>query len=68
MPASHVLAYMHTGCTTNLPLQDVSEGRAWLAWEVDGRPLPAEHGGPARLLVPHLYISKSAKAGRPVVA
>lgn len=36
-------------------------GRAWIAWEYDGRPLPAEHGGPARLLVPHLYFWKSAK-------
>jgi DMSO/TMAO reductase YedYZ molybdopterin-dependent catalytic subunit len=59
--ASHVLAYTHTGYTTNLPLEDVTAGRAWLTWEVDGRPLPAEHGGPARLLVPHLYFWKSAK-------
>src|SRR5262249_7805283 len=35
--------------------------KAWIAYEFDGAPLPAEHGGPARLLVPHLYFWKSAK-------
>jgi DMSO/TMAO reductase YedYZ molybdopterin-dependent catalytic subunit len=59
--ASHVLASSHTGYTTNLPLADVTGGRAWVAWEVDGIPLPTQHGGPARLLVPHLYFWKSAK-------
>jgi DMSO/TMAO reductase YedYZ molybdopterin-dependent catalytic subunit len=60
-PATHVLARSHTGYTTNLPLADVRDGKAWIAWEVDGQPLPADHGGPARLLVPHLYFWKSAK-------
>jgi DMSO/TMAO reductase YedYZ molybdopterin-dependent catalytic subunit len=59
--ATHVLAFSHTGYTTNLPLADVTNGRAWVTWEVDGEPLPVEHGGPARLLVPHLYFWKSAK-------
>jgi DMSO/TMAO reductase YedYZ molybdopterin-dependent catalytic subunit len=59
--ATHVLAESHTGYTTNLPLGDVTGGRAWIAWEVDGEPLPVTHGGPARLLVPHLYFWKSAK-------
>jgi DMSO/TMAO reductase YedYZ molybdopterin-dependent catalytic subunit len=59
--ASHVVAFTHTGYTTNLPLADVTGGRAWVVWDVDGRPLPREHGGPARLLVPHLYFWKSAK-------
>ena len=59
--ATHVLARSHTGYTTNLPLADVTGGKAWVAWEVDGKPLPATHGGPARLLVPHLYFWKSAK-------
>jgi DMSO/TMAO reductase YedYZ molybdopterin-dependent catalytic subunit len=59
--ASHVLAFCHTGYTTNLPLADVTGGRAWVAWEVDGKPLPRQHGGPARLVVPHLYFWKSAK-------
>ncbi|HJV09842.1 MAG TPA: sulfite oxidase-like oxidoreductase [Acidimicrobiales bacterium] len=59
--ASHVLAFAHTGYTTNLPLADVTGGKAWVAWEADGAPLAADHGGPARLLVPHLYFWKSAK-------
>ena len=59
--ATHVMARSHTGYTTNLPLADVVDGKAWVAWEVDGQPLPKEHGGPARLLVPHLYFWKSAK-------
>lgn len=59
--ATHVLAWSHTGYTTNLPLADVRDGQAWVAWDVDGRPLAREHGGPARLLVPHLYFWKSAK-------
>ena len=59
--ATHVLAWSHTGYTTNLPLADVTGGRAWVAWEVDGEALPVDHGGPARLLVPHLYFWKSAK-------
>jgi DMSO/TMAO reductase YedYZ molybdopterin-dependent catalytic subunit len=59
--ATHVLAVSHTGYTTNLPLDDVTGGKAWVAWEADGRPLTADHGGPARLLVPHLYFWKSAK-------
>jgi len=59
--ATHVLAFCHTGYTTNLPLGDVTGGKAWVAWEADGAPLAPEHGGPARLLVPHLYFWKSAK-------
>jgi DMSO/TMAO reductase YedYZ molybdopterin-dependent catalytic subunit len=59
--ARYVMAWSHTGYTTNLPLSDVSDGRAWVAWEVDGTSLPRDHGGPARLLVPHLYFWKSAK-------
>ena len=59
--ASHVVAFCHTGYTTNLPLADLTGGRAWVVWDADGKPLTAEHGGPARLLVPHLYFWKSAK-------
>jgi DMSO/TMAO reductase YedYZ molybdopterin-dependent catalytic subunit len=59
--ATHVLAFSHTGYTTNLPLADVTGGRAWVVWDYEGQPLPVEHGGPARLLVPHLYFWKSAK-------
>jgi DMSO/TMAO reductase YedYZ molybdopterin-dependent catalytic subunit len=59
--ATHVLADCHTGYTTNLPLDDVTGGKAWVAFEADGEPLKRAHGGPARLLVPHLYYRKSAK-------
>jgi len=59
--AAFVVAFSHTGYTTNLPLADVRSGRAWVVWEFDGAPLEVEHGGPARLLVPHLYFWKSAK-------
>jgi DMSO/TMAO reductase YedYZ molybdopterin-dependent catalytic subunit len=59
--ATYVLATSTTGYTTNLPLEDVTAGRAWVVWTYDGRPLPREHGGPARLPVPHLYFRKSAK-------
>ena len=59
--ATHVVAATHTGYTTNLPLVDVTGGKAWVVWDADGHPLTTEHGGPARLLVPHLYFWKSAK-------
>ena len=60
-PAPFVLAFSDGGYTTNLPLEDVTGGRAWVVDTYDGRPLAPEHGGPARLLVPHLYFWKSAK-------
>jgi len=59
--APYVLAVSDGGYTTNLPLADVTGGKAWVAVKYDGAPLAAEHGGPARLLVPHLYFWKSAK-------
>jgi DMSO/TMAO reductase YedYZ molybdopterin-dependent catalytic subunit len=59
--ATHVVEYSSTGYTTNLPLADVMGGQAWLVWEANGSPLPRDHGGPARMLVPHLYFWKSAK-------
>jgi DMSO/TMAO reductase YedYZ molybdopterin-dependent catalytic subunit len=59
--ATHVLVYCHTAYTTNLPLADLTGGKAWVAWSFGGAPLAVEHGGPARLLVPHLYFWKSAK-------
>jgi DMSO/TMAO reductase YedYZ molybdopterin-dependent catalytic subunit len=59
--AAFVLAMSTTGYTTNLPLSDVQGGTAWLVWQHEGKPLSAEHGGPIRLLVPHLYFWKSAK-------
>jgi DMSO/TMAO reductase YedYZ molybdopterin-dependent catalytic subunit len=59
--ASHLLAFCDGGYTTNLPLEHVTDGKAWVAYGYDGQPLEPEHGGPARLLVPHLYFWKSAK-------
>jgi len=59
--ASYVVAFSTTGYTTNVPLADVTDGKAWVVWDYEGRPLQAEHGGPARLVVPHLYFWKSAK-------
>ena len=59
--AGYVLAFCDGGYTTNLPLEDVTGGKAWVAYEYEGAPLEPEHGGPARLLVPHLYFWKSAK-------
>ena len=59
--ADFVLAFSDGGYTTNLPLADVLDGKAWVAYAFDGDELEAEHGGPARLLVPHLYFWKSAK-------
>ena len=58
---TYVSAWCDGGYTTNLPLEDVTGGKAWIAYEYDGKPLAPEHGGPARLLVPHLYFWKSAK-------
>jgi len=59
--AAYMLAFCDGGYTTNLPLEDVTGGQAWIAYEYEGAPLAPEHGGPARLLVPHLYFWKSAK-------
>jgi len=59
--ATNVLAHSSTGYTTNLPIEDIVGGKSWIVWEFDGKPLTAEHGGPARMLVPHLYFWKSAK-------
>jgi DMSO/TMAO reductase YedYZ molybdopterin-dependent catalytic subunit len=57
----YVMASSYGGYTTNVPLADLLGGKAWVATEFEGGPLDAEHGGPARLLVPHLYFWKSAK-------
>ena len=56
-----VLVRSYGGYTTNLPLEDLLDGQAWVVHEYEGEPLTAAHGGPARLLVPHLYLWKSAK-------
>lgn len=59
--AGYVTAYSDGGYTTNVPLADLRNGKAWIAVGFGGEPLHPEHGGPARLLVPHLYFWKSAK-------
>jgi DMSO/TMAO reductase YedYZ molybdopterin-dependent catalytic subunit len=60
-PSPFVMAFCDGGYTTNLPVEDVLDGKAHVVWEYDGEALAPEHGGPARLLVPHLYFWKSAK-------
>jgi DMSO/TMAO reductase YedYZ molybdopterin-dependent catalytic subunit len=60
-PGPFVLLHCDGGYTTNVPAEDLLDGRAMVATQFDGEPLDPEHGGPARLLVPHLYFWKSAK-------
>ena len=55
------MAHSYNGYTTNLTIEDLTDGRAWVVTEHEGEPLAREHGGPARLLVPYLYFWKSAK-------
>jgi DMSO/TMAO reductase YedYZ molybdopterin-dependent catalytic subunit len=57
----YAMAHSYGGYTTNLALDDITAGKAWVVTEHEGEALPVEHGGPARLLVPHLYFWKSAK-------
>lgn len=59
--AKYVTAYCDGGYTTNLPLEEMINGQAFVAYQYDDKPLAPEHGGPARLVVPHLYFWKSAK-------
>ncbi len=59
--ADFALVRSYGGYTTNLPLEDLLDGQAWVAFDFEGEQLTPEHGGPARLLVPHLYFWKSAK-------
>jgi DMSO/TMAO reductase YedYZ molybdopterin-dependent catalytic subunit len=59
--ADYALAFCDGGYTTNVPLADLRGARAWIAYEFEGEPLAPAHGGPARLLIPHLYLWKSAK-------
>ncbi|MGC1238894.1 MAG: molybdopterin-dependent oxidoreductase [Acidimicrobiales bacterium] len=59
--AGYVLAFAEPDYTTNFPIADLRDGKAWVAFQFDGKELAPEHGGPARLLVPHLYFWKSAK-------
>jgi DMSO/TMAO reductase YedYZ molybdopterin-dependent catalytic subunit len=59
--ADFAMVHSYGGYTTNLPLEDLLDGQAWVAYRYDGQELAPQHGGPARLLVPHLYLWKSAK-------
>jgi DMSO/TMAO reductase YedYZ molybdopterin-dependent catalytic subunit len=59
--ASYVFVHSYGDYTTNLPLNDLRNNKAWIVFRFDGEDLAPEHGGPARLLVPHLYLWKSAK-------
>jgi len=63
-PAPYAMIHCDGGYTTNLPVEDLLGGKAMIATHYDGEPLSPEHGGPARLLVPHLYFWKSAKWAR----
>jgi len=65
-PAPYIMAVCDGGYTTNVPLADLTAGKGMVAFIYEGAPLDAEHGGPARLLVPHLYFWKSAKWVREV--
>lgn len=59
--AQYVKAYCYGGYTTNIPLVDITGGKAFIAYQYEEQPLATEHGGPARLVIPHLYFWKSAK-------
>ena len=63
-PAPFAIIHCNGGYTTNLPVEDLIDGKAMIATHYDGEPLSPDHGGPARLLVPHLYFWKSAKWAR----
>jgi len=58
---AYTMHWSYGGYTTNLPIEEITDGKAWVVTEHEGEPLPREHGGPARMLVPHLYFWKSAK-------
>jgi DMSO/TMAO reductase YedYZ molybdopterin-dependent catalytic subunit len=61
LDSGYAIAFSDGGYTTNLPIADIIGGKAWVVDTYDNAPLDPEHGGPARLLVPHLYFWKSAK-------
>jgi DMSO/TMAO reductase YedYZ molybdopterin-dependent catalytic subunit len=57
----YAMVRSYSDYTTNLSLDDLRNKQAWIAFRLHNEDLAAEHGGPARLLVPHLYLWKSAK-------
>jgi DMSO/TMAO reductase YedYZ molybdopterin-dependent catalytic subunit len=58
---AYAVFYAYGGYTTNLPIEEISDGKAWVVTEYEGEPLAREHGGPVRAVVPKLYFWKSAK-------
>ena len=60
-PTKYTLAHSFGGYTTNVPVADLIDGKGMIATLYNGQPITPDHGGPARLLVPHLYFWKSAK-------
>ncbi len=66
--ATHVMAFSHTGYTTNLPLADLTGGLAWVVWNVGGQPLPVEHGGPGAPPRPTPLLLEERKVGRRTAA
>jgi len=61
LDAAYAMVFAEGDYTTNLPVADITGGKAWIATGYGGHDLEPEHGGPARMLVPHLYFWKSAK-------
>ena len=59
--ATHVIEHAEYGYTTNLPIADITTDEAIVAYEFEGEPIEPIHGGPVRIVVPHLYFWKSAK-------
>jgi DMSO/TMAO reductase YedYZ molybdopterin-dependent catalytic subunit len=59
--ADYTMVHSFGGYTTNVPLSDLVDGKAWITYKFEGDDLAPEHGGPARMIVPHLYFWKSAK-------
>jgi DMSO/TMAO reductase YedYZ molybdopterin-dependent catalytic subunit len=59
--AKHIMEHCYGGYTTNISMSDFVREENFFAFKLFGEALPAEHGGPMRLVVPHLYAWKSAK-------
>jgi DMSO/TMAO reductase YedYZ molybdopterin-dependent catalytic subunit len=67
-PAPYIMAHCDGGYTTNIPVADLIGGKGMIATRYEGLPIPPVHGGPARLLVPHLYFRRDRKRSRTVTA
>lgn len=59
--ATHLVAHSYDGYTTNIPIKDLINGQAIVATMYENKPIEDVHGGPVRLVIPHLYFWKSAK-------